>query len=138
MFLTQQQRFFPMPDYDLSQKDKVVVRIAGKILNENYTRLLMDKTDLDLNTVILLDRVQKNITITRDEHKYLRKLKLTEGRYPNIYVAGHIASITGEKAKYIKNKGFDKKYYKDLIVAFIKENGSATRKEINDLLSDKL
>ncbi len=87
MFLTQQQRFFPMPDYDLSQKDRVVVRISGKILDENYTRLLMEKTDLDLNTVMLLDRVQKKISISKDEHKYLRKVKLTEGRYPNIYIA---------------------------------------------------
>ena len=41
MFLTQRQRFFPLPDYDLSRPDRVVVTIQGKILDENYTRLLI-------------------------------------------------------------------------------------------------
>jgi len=138
MFLTQWKRFFPLPDYDLSQPNRVVVKITGKILNENYTRLLMNKTDLDLPTIILLDKVQKSIRINRDEHKYLRKSKLTEGRYPNLYVSSQIASITGERARYIKNRGFDNKYYKDLIVAYLKKNKQASRKELNDLLLDKL
>jgi len=138
MFNYQKNRYFPLPDYDLMQNDRVIVKIHGKILDENYTRLLLMKTDLDLNTVILLDKVQKKIKITKEEHQYLRKQKLTEGRYPNIYVADHIASITGEKVKYIKDKGFDKKYYQDLIIAFIEKHGSATREEINLLILDKL
>lgn len=138
MFLTQWKRFFPLPDYDLSQPNRVIVKITGKILNENYTRLLMNKTDLDLPTIILLDKVQKGIRINQDEHKYLRKSKLTEGRYPNLYVSSQIASITGEKARYIKNRGFDNKYYKDLIAAYLKKNKQASRKDLNDLLFDKL
>ena len=34
MFLTQKNRFFPMPDFDLSTPERVVVRIHGKILDE--------------------------------------------------------------------------------------------------------
>jgi len=40
MFQTQMNRYFPLPDYDLSQPDKVVVKIRGEILDERYTRLL--------------------------------------------------------------------------------------------------
>ena len=43
MFLTQKNRFFPMPDFDLSTPERVVVRIHGKILDEKYTRLLIGK-----------------------------------------------------------------------------------------------
>jgi len=133
MFQTQKNRFFPLPDYDLSE-DKVSVKISGKILNENYTRLLIHKTDLNLSTVILLDKVQKGIQINQEEHRYLRKKKLTEGRYPSIYVAARVASVTGEKAKYIKYRGFDDEHYKKMIIAFIKKYGSASRQEVDDLL----
>jgi len=43
-----------------------------------------------------------------------------------------------EKANYTKNKAFDKQYYLDLIVKHIKIHNSATRKEIDDLLWNKL
>ena len=138
MFQKQRERVFPLPDYDLSTPNRVKVKISGKILDENYTRLLIKNTDMDLTTAILLDKVQKGIKITREAHKILKLKKFVEGRYPNLFVSSQIASITGEKAKYIKLKGFDKKYYQDLIVEFIKKHGSASRAEINDLLSNKL
>ena len=73
MFLTQKNRFFPMPDFDLSTPERVVVRIHGKILDEKYTRLLIGKTDLDLATVILLDKVQKNIRLSKEKQSILEK-----------------------------------------------------------------
>ena len=36
MFLLQKNRYFPMPDYDLKEPDKVKVRIIGKVIDENY------------------------------------------------------------------------------------------------------
>ncbi|MBU3203916.1 RNA-binding domain-containing protein [Clostridium algidicarnis] len=138
MFIMQMQRYFPLPNYNLSQYNKVSVKIIGKILDENYTRLLINNTNLDLKTVIALDKVQKRETLTEKERKLLRKLKLIEGRYPNIYVTSQIASVTNTKAKYIKNRAFDKDYYKKLIIEFLKEYKSASRKEIEDLLIDKL
>ncbi len=59
MFLLQRNRHFPMPDYDLKEPDKVKVRIIGKVIDENYTKMLINKTDLNLKTVICLDKVQK-------------------------------------------------------------------------------
>lgn len=138
MYITQKNRFFPLPEFDLSDQNKVIVKIAGRIWDVNYTRILMEKSNLDLKTVILLDNVQKNKELTDEEIAFLRKEKLIEGRKPNLFIAKEIAEQTGEKAKYIKNKGFDDKYYSDLIMDFITKYGSCTRKEIDELLLDKL
>lgn len=138
MFIMQMQRYFPLPHYDLSEYNKVAVKIIGKIIDENYTKLLINNTSLDLKTVIALDKVQKKEPLNENERKILRKFKLIEGRYPNIYVTSKIASATNTKAKYIKNRAFENDYYKKLILEFIKEYGSASRKDIEDLLSNKL
>lgn len=132
------QRYFPLPNYKLDENNKVIVKIIGKIIDENYTKLLINNTNLDLKTVIALDKVQKKEYIDDKERKILRESKLIEGRYPNIYVTSKIASATDSKAKYIKNRAFDNEYYKSLIIEFIKEYGSATRKDIDDLVSNKL
>ncbi|KAF5428675.1 ATP-dependent DNA helicase RecG [Candidatus Methanophagaceae archaeon] len=66
--------------------------------------MLISKTDLELSTVILLDKVQKKIEISPEQHQYLRKQKMTEGRYPNIFISAEIAAAVGKKAKYIKDK----------------------------------
>jgi ATP-dependent DNA helicase RecG len=138
MFEKQKQRFFPMPDYDLSNSEKVKVTIPGNILNENYSRLLMERADLDLWQVILLDRVQKRQRISTEAHRALKSVGLVEGRYPNIIIASKIAGITGEKAKYIRDRGFNKKYYLDMIETLIKEHQPIQRSEIDRLLLDKL
>ncbi len=138
MFVLQKQRLFPMPDYDLVEPTRVVVKIFGKILDENYTKILIEKTDLDLTTVILLDKVQKKTKISKDEHSHLKKLKLVEGRYPNIYITSTIASITSLRAQYIKNRAFDDAHYKKMVLAFIKKYKAASRKDIDNLLFSKL
>ncbi|MCX5812544.1 MAG: hypothetical protein NT178_08370, partial [Proteobacteria bacterium] len=127
-----------MPDYNLNDPNRVEVRISGKIFDENYTRLLIKKTDLDLYTVILLDKVQKKTLLTKYEYQYLRKQGLVEGRSPNIYVSWSVASAIDKKAEYLKYRGVDDQHYQELVMAFIKKNKKATRKEINDILMDKL
>ena len=47
-----------------------------------YTRLLMAQGELDLGTIMLLDKVQKGQRIDADEAKRLKAAKLVEGRYP--------------------------------------------------------
>jgi ATP-dependent DNA helicase RecG len=44
----------------------------------------------------------------------------------------------GEEAQHIRYKGLDKKYYKDLILALIREHGPISKEKINELLLDKL
>ena len=138
MFETQRRRFFPLPDYDLSDPAKVSVSISGRILDERYTRLLMERTDLDLGQVVLLDHVQKRQRIDRNEHRHLKAAGLVEGRYPNLMIAGRVARITGDTGRHIRERGFDKKYYVDLIRAVIREYGPVNRQEIDQALIPKL
>lgn len=138
MFQKQRSRFFPLPDYDLSEPERVKVELQGRILDERYTRLLMANTDLDLFTIMLLDKVQKRRPLTLEEHRLLKAGKLVEGRYPNTVVAGKVAAAVGDKARHIRDRGFDGRYYQDLILALIQEHQPVTREDIDRLLIDKL
>lgn len=137
VYRIQKDKFFPMPDYDLSES-QVSVTIYGKILNENYTRILFSHPDLDLETVFLLDQIQKNRPITKAALKFLRKNKLVEGRANHLYLSGQVAQTGQDKAQYIKNKGFNDNYYRDLIRSYLSEYGKAQKKDIQQLLWDKL
>lgn len=138
MFETQRRRSFPLPDYDLDKPNEVSVCLTGRVLDERYTRLLMERTDLDLEQVMLLDRIQKGGPVTRDEHRRLKGAGLVEGRYPNLIVAGAVAKVTGEAGRHIRERGFDKRYYLDLIMALVGEHGPVTRADIDQLLIPKL
>ncbi|WP_312364878.1 RNA-binding domain-containing protein [Sphingobacterium sp.] len=137
IFNFQRERYFPLPDYDLSD-DKVKVSISGKILDMNYARLLAQNKDLTLDEIIMLDKVQKKYFLSQHEENHLKRRKLIEGRKPNYYIALKVAQTIGQKAGYSKNKGFDKIYYLDLIEKSIKEHGSLVRNDIDELLWNKL
>ena len=134
----QKKKFFPMPDYDLSEKNRVKVTLYGKIIDEKYSKILFEKTNLDINKVILLDRVQKGFGITKAQSDFLRKDNLIEGRYPNIYISSDIAKITGNKEEYVYNSGLENQFYMEIIMKYLINYGSASRKEIVSLLNDKL
>jgi hypothetical protein len=137
IFNFQRERFFPMPDYDLSA-GKVKVTISGKVLDMEYARLLARNRDLTLEEIIILDEVQKKQVLTDFEEKHLRVKKLIEGRKPNYYIGIKVAQKTGQKATYSKNKAFDKSYYLDFIEKAIKEHSSLERSDIDELLWNKL
>ncbi|WP_346697859.1 RNA-binding domain-containing protein [Thomasclavelia spiroformis] len=138
VFNNQRARYFPMPDYDLSNRNSVIVTLYGKIINENYSRILYEKPDLDIDKVFLLDMVQKGKTVTKEQSNELRKDNLIEGRYPRIFISSDVAEIVGEKTDYMKNKGLDNKYYMDYILDYLKKFGYASRKDINNLIYPKL
>ena len=134
----QKKKFFPMPDYDLSEDNRVKVTLYGKIIDEKYSKILFEKTNLDIDEVMLLDRVQKGYEITKEQSDHLKKDNLIEGRYPNIYISSDIAKITNKEKDYIDKKGLDNAYYKDYILTYIEKFGKATREEINNLIYPKL
>jgi ATP-dependent DNA helicase RecG len=138
MFRTQAGRFFPLPDYDLSQQDRVEVAIEGRILDERYTRLLMERTDLDLATIMLLDKVQKRRSLHEGEFWSLKNRNLVEGRRPNLYVSAKVAAVTETKADYIKKRRFDTAHYRKMIVAYLAEFGTAGRRDLDNLLLGKI
>lgn len=137
LFLFQRQRFFPMPDYDLSA-NRVKVTLTGKVLDLDYARLLARDGGLSLPEIMGLDKVQKRQPLDDDEERLLKARALIEGRKPNFYIAKPIAQRTGQKASYSKNRAFDKQYYLDLICKAVAEHGSLTRKDIDELLWNKL
>lgn len=137
VFRIQKEKYFPMPDYDLAN-NQVGVTVYGKIIDDKYTQLLFRQPDLDLETVYLLDRVQKKLKLSKEAVACLRKYKLVEGRAPNLFISEFVAQDVKEEAQYIKNKAFDDKYYKDLIVRYIATYGKANKSDIRKLLWDKL
>lgn len=138
IYMAQKERFFPLPDYKLSEPQKVILQIYGHAIDENYSKLLIERKDLPLDRVVLLDKVQKKEELTDLAAKTLKKEGLIEGRKPNFYVASSVAEITNDKASYIKNKAFDKSYYKALIIEFITKYKQASRDDVDTLLLDKL
>jgi ATP-dependent DNA helicase RecG len=138
MFSMQITRHFPLPSYVLSAPGRVQVKIFGKVIDENYTRLLIQKTNLDVSTIILLDKIQKHESVSKEEAAFLRQEGLVEGRYPSIHISLPIAKVTDKKAEYIRHRKFDDSYYEKLILDFIKEYGSASRQDVNRLLTGKL
>lgn len=141
MYEEQRKRYFPLPDYTKSTRDEVVLEIYGHTIDENYSKLLIEKKDtLSLTEVILLDKIQKGKSqeISDDAAKLLKKKGLIEGRKPNYYISVKIAEITNQKAIYTKNKGLNKEMYKGFIIQHIENHGFAIREEIDTLLLDKL
>lgn len=138
IFSFQKKRFFPMPDYTLDDTSKVKVRLYGKILDENYTKMLIEKSDLTLTEAIALDKVQKGYELSDDEFRWIKERKLIEGRRPNIFVSAKVAAALGEEAAYIKHIALEKPYYKKLVITYLERFKSAKRQKVNDFLLDKL
>lgn len=140
VYKIQKERFFPMPDYDFSVSNQVAVTVYGKILDEKYTYILYNHPDMDLETAYLLDQVQKGNgqNLTPNAVKYLRQHNLVEGRVNHLFLSAEVAQSISEEAQYIKNKGFDDQYYRDMILDYITKFGKAKRSDIRGLLWDKL
>jgi ATP-dependent DNA helicase RecG len=138
MFTKQRQRNFPMPDYDLSDLDRVKVWIIGEVIDDKYTRMLMARTDLDLLDVIALDKVQKGRPISEDEFRSLKGKKLVEGRRPNLNVSAAVAAATETVVDYLKKRGIDKAYGQKMVVELLEQQGQASRQDIDKLLLAKL
>lgn len=142
MFETQRERCFPLPDYSIdiaeSTLPRVEVVISGQILDIKYTQILMQRSDLTLRQVLLLDRVQKRYPISNEEMRELKILRLIEGRAPNLYVSSKVAEWTSQKAHYIRNRGLDDGFYQRLVIEYLEKYKKASRKDLDDLLLPKL
>lgn len=140
IFNFQRQRYFPLPDFDFSD-NKVKVTITGKILNEDFARILKRNPELSLEDIILLDKVQKKKQLQVEELTYLRKKEFIEGRKPNVYLSFKVIIPTQDKtllAEYMSNKSFDDAHFKKMILEFIEKGVSIKRKSIDNLIIPKL
>lgn len=134
----QVQRYFPLPDYDLSQASAVKMTLYGGVVDPAYSRLLIQKTDLPLVDVLALDRVQKKLSIPDEAAGRLRKAGLIEGRKPNFHVSALVANATASKVDYIRTRTQDDEFYAKLLTDYLAKFGQADRAEINKLLTGKL
>lgn len=138
LYLQQKKRFFPMPEYDTSN-GKVVCKIIGNVLDENFAKILVNNPGLTLSDIILLDKVQKHLPITNDTIVRFRKKGYIEGRSPNVYLSAKIAGTqVGLKTSYVKNRSFDDDYFMDMIIEYLKKFKRASRHDIDLLITDKL
>ncbi|GAB5554187.1 MAG: hypothetical protein Sapg2KO_37780 [Saprospiraceae bacterium] len=137
MFITQRKRFFPMPDFEI-ELQKVSVQVYGKVLDLDYARLLAQIPELSLREIILLDNIQKNKPISTQAATELRSKGFIEGRKPNYLISSNIAKVTGDKASYIKNRGFKDTHYKKMVLEYLDKYDKASRADITKLLFDIL
>jgi ATP-dependent DNA helicase RecG len=138
MFSGQAKRYFPMPDYDLSESGAVKITIHGKVVDLAYSRMLIQKTDRSLDDIFALDRIQKKLPLDAGVAKRLRKTKLIEGRKPNLHVSASVATATDTRADYIRTRAQDDQFYMKLISDYLAKFASASRDEIDKLLWGKL
>lgn len=138
MHMGQARRYFPMPDYDLSEANVTRMTLYGGVIDQAYSEMLMQRTNLPLADILALDRVQKKLPVEDEMVKHLRHAGLIEGRKPNLYVSASVAKVTDSKATYIRMRAQDDDYYAKLLTDFLEKFGQATRQEINQLLLSKL
>lgn len=134
MILAQRKRYFPLPDYGKSSASTVVLEIFGHTLDENYSLLLLEKQDLDIATVILLDRVQKHLPITESAASHLRRQGLIEGRKPNFFLSATVAESTNEQVAYTRNTGLEKEQLKQFVLSHLQKFHSSSREKLDNLL----
>jgi ATP-dependent DNA helicase RecG len=140
IFNFQKQRFFPLPDYNFDD-NKVKVTIIGKILDENFAKIIIKNSNLGLDEIILLDKVQKNKEITEIEFKHLKKAKYIEGRRPNVYLSYKVIESTNDedlKAEYLANRSFDDSHFKEMILEYLRKFGKTKKDKIDNLIIPKL
>ena len=138
MYQIQRDKCFPLPTYDLNTINRVRVIVYGKILDKNYTQLLHSNGELDIQTVFLLDKVQKGQTISKESFKKLKRQGLVEGRYPNLFVSFKVANSVGQKANYIRNKGLEDDICKQLIIKALEAMGEANKQDLMEILEKAL
>ncbi|HEY6142412.1 MAG TPA: ATP-binding protein, partial [Flavobacterium sp.] len=140
IFNFQKQRFFPLPDYNF-EDNKVKVTIIGKILDENFARIIIKNSELGLDEIILLDKVQKKKEISENEFKFLKKEKYIEGRRTSTYLSYKIVESTNDEnlqAEYLANRSFDDSHFKEMILECLKRWGKTKRDKIDNLIIPKL
>jgi ATP-dependent DNA helicase RecG len=138
MHREQARRYFPMPDYDLSEAGAVCMTVYGSVMDLAYSRVLIQKTDLPLADVLALDRVQKKLPIPDTAVARLKRSGLIEGRKPHFHVSAAVAGMTAGKVDYIHTRAQDDEFYAKLLTDYLSKFGQANRAEINQLLLGKL
>lgn len=92
---------------------------------------------MDLETVFMLDLVQKGSPITQEQARALRNRGLVEGRYPRLTLSSKVAGIIGTHEEYVRQNGLGTSVCKELIVKLLRTR-PCSRAEIVSALSHAL
>lgn len=124
MYLSQAYRHFPMPRFSITD-DTVIVTFPG-IRSGNYARILDARDDLDLETIINLDRLSYGLHVDDRELAILERRGL-------ISMSGGIPYLRfDEDSSRIRVfKGTDS----EAVMDFIRQNGSIRRSDVAAILS---
>lgn len=127
MYLSQAFRRFPMPDFDIVG-DRVAVRFSG-LRGGSYARVLDLRSDLDIRTVMDLDRIAKNRYVPDRRVKALVRRGLVDmlGGLPCI------ASGAGQEVASAYTAGTDQ----DAVADLIRSKGFVTRADVTEVLASR-
>lgn len=137
MFNVQRDRYFPLPDYEFSSTG-VRLTIHGNVIDMAYTHRLMENSDLPLPDVLALDRIQKGLPVPEGTVAELKRAGLIEGDGDNLHVSASVMDAVSKRVKGIQARLPDNRHYQRLIITHLSEAGGASRKEIDDLLWNRL
>ena len=137
MFITQRNRYFPLPDYDFSD-NKVKVTITGKVIDNDYSIILAQNRNLNLDDIIVLDKIQKKKSVTKQEASALKSKGLIEGRYPAIHISAKVAQATGQTVGYMQDRGIDSDFIKKSIEDYLKKFHKAEREIFEGIILNKI
>lgn len=131
---SQANRYLPLPDYDLSDPGEVRLTIYGNVVDEGYTKLLMQNSALPFEDVLALDHVQKGRPISDSALRRLRNKHLVEGRRPHLRVSAVVADATGTRASYLQARGQSDEYCCALITDYLKRHERASRATLDSIV----
>ena len=137
MFLSQRNRCLPMPDYE-STKEKVVLRIPGTVIDEDYSKMLLENTSIGLDEAVLLDALQKKKPLSVEAVKLLKKDGLVEGRGKNIFISKYVALATNQEMEHSQAKGLSNTNYRNIILDYLKDYGELSKRKVLEMLDPHL
>ena len=118
----------------------MAVRIYGNTINERYTKLLKENSNLTLHDCISLDAIQKGHRIDEEIAQDLLKRGLIEGEAPNYTISLGVAKASKQLTGYTKVKGLERDKIKQMILQYIQNAGTdgAKRDAIMEYLEGTL
>lgn len=137
MVQAQRRRFLPLPDYEGSSPLRTIFNVYGQEIDENYSHWLMERTDLPIEHVLWLDRLQKKLKLDAAQVGELRRAGLVEGRSPKLHISAQMAVATGQEVDYLNQRRPDAQDYKTAVYKLL-TLGPQPRAKVDDLLLPKL
>ncbi|MBI3917892.1 MAG: putative DNA binding domain-containing protein [Betaproteobacteria bacterium] len=156
IFFEQLRNGRPAPSYDRSSPTDVVLALPGGEANLEFVRLAVEEAqagrDLSLSDLLLLNALQVERSLdtphaaallqrpeaeARASLQRLAEAGLVEGRGERKGRAYHLSGATyrrlGDKAGYVRQRGFEPYQQEQMILQYVAEHGRITRKETADL-----